>query len=1028
MSESIHGSINDKKFINEKVTICSSVSNIELLCSFDKIHRSYDKHFERLAKSNKSDLWLNVILWNMQVLNLDVKKRQTKIDYLREFLCNTKMDLVYLIDVGKFSEYIFIPNYIRYTDGRNVLFVSSEIDEPVTIKKEIMTMIMPNLKWAFTYMVPGCDDKTQIEEIKKLKDQKFYLFGDFNTNSNKIVLEWTNQFFGEDSGRVGCFNVIPKRVKKYSAPSDHYLVLFTIKANVNHSYPLRIKEISLDQSKKTIKDILEGKLVYFRPKVSIKQRKMNINDGEDVLYEMLWDFSENKVEKVFKKYNYLWTYCKKEPFLGTKISEKIVSTFAKHLREDKQKTYKSLIEILPKDDLLIDGKPKIKYSKSKAITNEYISLNAIPIAIDEFFEEKIKNNESFKFNLSEWIRSIEFHKEKFICNSFFLMKNPKLEDFCDVRMIVIIPSFLKIYETIIYNEVSSKISEILKHQGNYQYGGIGGGSTYSAIYNVRQNYKEIHGNGVLCMDLTKGFDTVNLDLLEKAVRSELNGKVRDLSLIWIYLVYNLDIRMNVTIVKRTRGIPMGLSLSPAMFVFYCHQPIKEETLTHAGQFTMYVDDMYIILRNSVQANTSYQWINSIIEKMRKWDLIVNEKKTKLLSNDINLCNVFRKKFPIVEEEKTLGRTLGINANGFIIPDDRFFSLKSNKFQAFPNFHTFGIKRVIFITALDARNRYRFLVWSINDKEIRRAIFTKSWYFYKGNNDLYSYVQLFFCMFNVFRYFVDAFEVRQLMNDYKSGLPPYGLEILLKEKLLTGIPEIDKAIGQCSMNWTLDDPDDLKLGKKVMDDLFKQTKKNLLDNYIEEREEQGYVLFPELHKATKSLWFKNFVIFQNIIFNHGFWNHNKHVFMIDVCLYLWKWLKEVFEHNIEDWINFARPRFEEFPKIIVPKDVNDKESWREWEINYSKALWPFVNLLLRLESMKNGVYKKYATHIYKIVSKCLILLETMINNKNLNDVSIIGMEYIYRAKIITNDYLLDSIHEITNKFTEIEVIDYDMADI
>lgn len=1012
------------------------MADLNILFPTDKYFNKYDNYKAKIEKVNYGEVYLNIWVWNMQSLNKIYKRRQAKIDFIKNTLNNNKVDIVYLVDVNNFRESIVLNGFKKYDDGRNLLFVQIDINDDFSIDKKNYLIFNNNIKLAFSYLTPNSQNFNQAITLKKLFDKKFAIFGDFNIQSNKNFFDnWLNEFYGEDTMRTGIIGCRPKKFFILDAPSDHYSILFIVKKKIHFSFPLRIKEISVEYGKSNVKKILNGIDADFRPKIEFKQTKLRYNDGENIIDRMLSDYIENKVEKVYKKYNYLWKFAKREPFLGTKVPNNIVDTFAVHLKANDKKDYKDVplgTNSISKINLL----SKVKQTKSKALTNEYISLCSVTKAIDEYFSKEIdvkkKNGQPYNWDykvLNNVLSLINKHKCFLVANSFFLVKNSKLEDFSDVRMIVIIPTLVKVFETLIYNEVVDYLSEVIGSKGKYQYGGVKGGSTYEAIYALRNNYIEVDGKGILCCDMSKGFDCVNLTKLEQMIKEVNNERIRWFLGIWQIVISNLDIKMNERVVCRTRGIPMGLSLSPVIFTFYVHNVLKNFDVT---KFIMYMDDLCVILSKSLSDEDAFAFVNKVIDALGLYDLIINKKKTMLLTTSSTLENNFSSSFPIVTEDKYLGVELGLNGDGFLVADDRFYNLKSSRVKAFPNFNIFGIRRILFITALDAKNRYRFMCWSTNSKLIRASIFKNNWFFFKSNNNKFSYIQMIFSLFNVFRFFIDSFEVDKLIIDYEKGISPSALNLAVIDKLLTGIEQIDSSIKKIKCDFSfIDHSNKLLQGKKFCDNLFFQIQENMLLEYVAERKNKGIIAYYNINNFARTKLFRNFQILQNLAFIHQINERNKQLLIFDVLQVLAKSLDKCIvasnnSYKIVSLINLDNFVFED---LSVPKNLEDFDVWEGFVKLASAKLWSFLDKLIFLDQLSTSVYKNNdAKIIFKEIFKILTVLETMCTNKNLNNIALDVLEIIFKVKRVSLDPLADKFFEAVNTHDEIQVFDHDILNI
>jgi len=988
----------------------------------DKYINSYDIYKQKIEKVIEGNIYLKILVWNCQSLNLAYRLRKIKKDFIRNIISNTKVDLVYLIDAKNSKFNILANGYKCYTDNRNVLYVNNNIVDEFSIDKQNLLIKSDSLKIAFTYVIPNCKNDTIIKNCNDLVKKKYFVFGDFNCISNGALFKNNVvEFYGEDKLGVGLIGNAPKKFYSVSAPSDHFAIFYDVSTTVRFTYPFKLKEISVENSKKEVKKILRGFDGDYKPKVTFINTRALYNDGENTIDNMLNDYMNYSNKRIFKKYNYLWKYNKKEPFLGTKVSDKIIETFKPHLKASNDKNY---------DNCIIDSKLltldldnlSFKYTKSKALTNEYYALSSISDGINEYFVELKKKYKDAKlppidfYTITNVLNLINKHKNFLKCNTFFLVKNQRLETFADVRMIVIIPTFVKIYETLIYDECVKYLSAIINSHTQYQFGGVLKGSCYEAIFSLRNNYVELNGKGLIAMDMAKGYDTVSIDILKKEL-CKLNDERLKLMLInWSIMVANVDLNMNGVTVRRTRGIPMGLSLSPIIFTYYVHcclLPFYKDF----KKFTMYIDDLGVIVPEVMSGQEAFEFVNKVISRFSEFDLVINKKKTMIITNDKIIIKVFENSFPIVKEDKYLGRELAIDDDGYLVADDRFYDKNLWHIKAIPNFNIFGIKRLLFLTALDAKYRYRFMVWSCNSEYIRGSIFRSNWFYFKTCNDKYSYLQMVFVMFNVFRVFIDAGQVDALIGDMERGISKDFLINKVKEKLSTGIECLDKAIERIKLNDNIyiDHNNKMKQAKVFLNNLFDQFKLNLLNDYLEDKKRDNVVTFNEITNLTKSKYYNNFIIIQNICFNHRNYDMNKQVlvfevlesFYDEVIANIYDWKKRLFTINDITKIDFMNWIIK---SIMIPKSEKDNENWIKFVNTNNIYLWRFLLFIIDIEKIRNT--KK---NIYKIIDKqvfrVLTTLESVVSNGNLKNLTFYELEACFKIKLNTLKDLSDKFYEV-----------------
>ena len=98
------------------------------------------------------------------------------------------------------------------------------------------------------------------------------------------------------------------------------------------------------------------------------------------------------------------------------------------------------------------------------------------------------------------------------------------------------------------------------------------------------------------------------------------------------------------------------------------------------------------------------------------------------------------------------------------------------------------------------------------------------------NIIFSYIQLILNMPNVFLFFVDAAEIDKLLNDIEKGKNEKMMDILFKNKLLTGIDIYDEAISKCKFTYKRYNAERLRNGVIFMTKIFEEIKKKIIEIY------------------------------------------------------------------------------------------------------------------------------------------------------------------------------------------------------
>jgi hypothetical protein len=129
-------------------------------------------------------------------------------------------------------------------------------------------------------------------------------------------------------------------------------------------------------------------------------------------------------------------------------------------------------------------------------------------------------------------------------------------------------------------------------------------------------------------DVSKAYDNVSLDLLDKLMRASITdpvvlnqweGELMDMQ--------SMDININGHIIKRTKGIPQGSKLGPLLFNFYTAQIVKEiAELIEDTKLELYIyADNWIIQTKEefLSKKDALKVLNVINKELMKFDLEFN---------------------------------------------------------------------------------------------------------------------------------------------------------------------------------------------------------------------------------------------------------------------------------------------------------------------------------------------------------------------------------------------------------------------
>ena len=945
----------------------------------------YDKfvarNFElrkRIGQTHETCTFVSICAWNIQSLNKDYQKRQVKLEFMRDVLNDNKMDFVFLIDVNDKSGIMILNGYTKYTDGRNILFVKASIHNEFTISNYCFYDEVSKL--AFVYVTPNCGDDVLVNNVKYLLINDYMVVGDINCKSNYKLQPYVKNFIGEDSIQTGFASNKGKAVLKYNAiaaPSDHALIYGHVKVKINISFPMRLMQISEQITYNYINDICNGKVPDIKPKIKPIQGFINLNDRERVINSMLDDYLNNALASIYKRYRYIYFTGSKEPFLGNKVNENIVKTFAEHLHDNKDKVYRNVPKVT--ESKVFDDNLAIWGSKSHATTFDFMQLDSIASCLRKFIRKNNARDITEEISFYEGEEIIEFFsidkvmnnvtevatklKEAAICETFFLVKNKKLMDYNDVRMIVIIPGFVKVYEFLIYNIVSRFFFQYFndKKKARYQFGALKKGSTYSAMLNLRLICSERKAKSIVFLDIAKGFDCVDIGILENCIDRYISDQhVKEALKIWVIMVHNLDLSMNNIRIKRCRGVPMGLTLSPLMFEFYvdCALEVCDKSL-----ITSFVDDTAVVQVESRTLSENINELNKVRDSLNAFKLVVNERKSGFISKDPDYINELGKTFKLVEEEKYLGRVIMINGDGQLVVDNRFFNKKAFRTKAYPYWANYFTKKLIFNGAIISKFAYKTYMFSSIDKSIRTSMWRNSWYFFKSNMGKFSYFQVAFSIINFFRFCIDTYDYKCWKERLLNGESRVSINNEVIRKLTVDIPQIADAINGIIPRWDVSDNDIFMQTKAFNDFLFNQFKANMVNKYIKDKRREYVEFYPKVAKFMNSRFFSHFGFLQNIVLLHidnkrrykqiALWLLMKAIAVeVDSKLTAWKDKNSLVATWSWDKV-FAKVDAED----IDLESVTNLNEW-EWEyvmVRKYREIWNLIDDLLFIYT--NAKYKK-----------------------------------------------------------------------
>lgn len=789
-----------------EIKICKNTS-LEIFPNLTGRNKVFNMN-NKLNKQYNNKIDLKILVWNARSLNVSNDIKIPKLMALNNLTIKLQPDIIYINDTNN-TNAVFTISYKKYFDGRNTLLVRNEIEEKVIIKNNYM-IEMPDLHLCFVYFPPNLkteDWNNLIPLIEKYLDDKFTLIGDMNLFSNYKLVDILNNknilknINGEPSLQVVITNK-PKHLKLYPAPSDHLFLYVIIEKNVKFNSFLKLTSLkSKGNGYEIVSKLLKGKEPNIKSTIRIKRSNIIVNEQSQVLNFITNMYLNNNSGPLYKRFRYLWTKYKREPFLGTKIPNNVLESWKIHLKNDNNKKVKlvdeniklvsqenidNLITSINTDknkmisDKIIKSALKLKISYSKAINYDLTGLNEIGQNLIKFIYNSAfkistdENNKIIKYeqDLDKLISTInDFGKNiakinnerdinhQDIAKTFFLKKNENINNYSDTRMIVISGSLIKLTEMLIYNEIQDFLSTYLNEKCFYQFGGIKLGSTYDAMTYLRYKCKKYNAKGVILSDISEGYDSINFTILENFIKNDkkLPERMKNLIIFWSNLVYNLNYEINGEKIYRTKGVPMGLMLSPIIFCYYVHKCVEE--YEYLEDLIMYIDDVALLIRDDESDIEASKKLHKLQELLKRGELKLKLKKTHIISNgkNINIDNL-----KVEKKSKFLGVDIIIHKNYLERNYDNFIQMDEEKIKSAPKWLSLGMKRILFLGAIVAKQRFQnYMIPLKNDLMVEHI--KKTRLYFASSCEKLSFVQIAFIICNGFREMIDSIFLADLKD-------------------------------------------------------------------------------------------------------------------------------------------------------------------------------------------------------------------------------------------------------------------------
>lgn len=899
---------------------------------------------------------LRVLMWNMQTLNKEWNEANKKISYIREKIATINPEIIFLIDVKNRIDSLNLTNYRTINDGRNILAIRFDIKNEGILENGVFKIKGMDLNCA--YIRPQEKNKELLDEVIKIIELGYTIIGDFNVRSNYRIQKaiGDSNVLGENSEQSIMIKTKGKNKSSVilnMAPSDHKCVLFNMVRRVIHSSQLKLESINAVETAKILRQIFTQGEYNGKIKVIQVKKLMPYNEEELLRDNIINDYVYNNTRNVFNKYRYLWKQFKKEPFLGTSIPLSVEETLKDHYGHKEDKIYKDIERKEIK--VMLDTR---KATHSTATNNEALILANIDKSLKVVWNETLEKGKQ-KEAIDNFINFCNNNKENLAYTTFFLIKNKLLLTHNDVRIISICPVHLKIWENIIYDRVVRYVANVIDKDIVYQYGGKPSGSTYEAYFNIRDKFQSNNGIGIVFADIVKGYDSVLWNILQEDIDELEDENVRNMLTIWLSLVENCDALANERRIRKTKGLGMGLALAPVMFELYTHRPIVISKIDRS-LLSMYLDDLAFIIKNKIQCD---MFVN-LQKEFKKRNLIFNMKKSCLVCNDQEICQIFKDiGIETRKTEKYLGVNLGINANKEIVTDDRYIKLSEN-FACIPKMVSFSIRKRIIESAIISRTRYSTMMHCLKYDIEKRKILVFIWKTYKRDFGKLSYYQMFLFMFNFLKLLIDLNCLKQLKEKIKLCNEEIEKQTLIKKMLKFGHEQWDTVIEECDFEYT-----DMKNGinlytlKIITNKWWKTIRNNALLLY-NDRKKDEVINEDMLNNILDSKVFKEIKCVQELVLKRFTYKETTFLlFFVNVLITLVKYIQGSIE------------KIDKFPQIeFLFIDVNNpnvtKEMVEEIINTYIKFGCERIEQIIEQEDISK---LKYRTCL-----KCLLIVDELYN--------------------------------------------------
>ena len=220
---------------------------------------------------------------------------------------------------------------------------------------------------------------------------------------------------------------------------------------------------------------------------------------------------------------------------------------------------------------------------------------------------------------------------------------------------------------------------------------------------------------------------------------------------------------------------------------------------------------------------------------------------------------------------------------------------------------------------------------------------------------YSYLQLVFASFYVFRYFIDVVDIIiKWKNRIDNGenVEEINKEVVLKVRTF-GIEQLEDCY-KLEINWDIEEDDIFIFTQKFLNNLWNSFRENLINKYINTKLDKKIIFYQNIREFLYSRVFNHFVFSQGIALKHAdFRRRKKQLFYLVAFKALGEFLELI---EFEFYSNEHTPAFNyhDIIKFVDLKRYNNvnlndfnNNTWKEFFNEQCEMLWKYIDIWLKI---------------------------------------------------------------------------------